>query len=311
MRSPIRLLPLVLISTAGCGGCGAEEKANAVENTRLWGRDKLAADVAARAEMPLDARAATEDATVRARILEMPFEEVVARIGFATYRGRARFTLERNEQRVDVFEDTLIEQALHGSWRVLQRDEDGDVLREKVYSNGLFYSRNGNGQLRLDGVADKPGSLTRQEAFEPLSAFTAWFGPRLALSPAGSGLSKGRAVVKYKLSLGAGPELVEDPRRPGKRLKPRSLSGELRVDADTGAPMGAQLKGRLDVEPPPGGTEWGRLSVDLDFTIAPRSGDPLVVTDAVPPIERRPKDLDPLGFLERKTRTSTVIGGSN
>lgn len=309
-RSRFVSLAFVSLALSGCGGCDAEQDGLSARNERLWGREKLAADLQAQARSPIDAESLAADSRAFERVRSMAFQEVVARVGFVRYQGTARFKLSRGGPAVNVFEDTLIEHGLHGGWRVLQKDEKGAVLREKVFSNGLYYVRNGPGALRLQGVADAPGGLTLAEAFEPLRAFTAWYGPRLGVERAGSDLVAGRPAIAYRLGLAAGPDLVEDPKRPGKRLRPTELSGRLLVDAETAAPLSAKLSGVLEIEPPPKGDRWGRLELALDFEIAATEGAPIVVREHVPPIAHRESDLDPLGFLEGKSRTSTVIGGS-
>ena len=300
------LITLALLP--GCGSCGGDEVTRA-EGERLWGRVRVAAETAQRARDPIDARQLATNPETAARVLTMPIEEIIARIGFLKYQGKAGFVLERNGHRVEVFEDTLIEHGLNGGWRVLQRDDKGVILREKIHSNGLYYVRNGPGKLRLQGAADALNDATRDQAFEPLSTFTSWFGPRLGMERTGSGLLHGRSVIRYRLGLVAGPSLVEAPNRPGKRLRPMDLTGRLAVDADTGAPLRGRLSGRVDIEPPSPNGEWGRLDLQLEFDLTPTDGAPIVVGEHSPPIARRAVDLDPLGFLKRDTRTSTIIGG--
>jgi hypothetical protein len=307
---PSTLWLSLVLASSGCDGCDDSEAALRAESERLWGREKLAAAIAERAEARIDARALADDVELWERVRTMGFRELVARLGFVVYSGQARFVLERNEQRVEVYEDTTIEHALHGGWRVLQKDEEGVVLREKVFSNGLYYVRSGPGALRAQGVADAPGGVTLDEAFSPLASFTAWYGPRLGIAPAGTAVAGDRVAVRYRLGLAAGPELVEDPTRPGKRLRPLRLDGELLVDAETAAPVGGRIRGALEIEPPPKGTAWGRLELALDFEVKPREATPIEVGEHVPPIAHRDVDLDPLGFLEGETLTSTVIRGT-
>lgn len=306
---PFPIAPLLLAaSLSGCGSCADGGRATEAEGARVWGRDKIRADVAARAGEPIDARS-LNDPELRRRVLGMSLEEIGARIGALTYSGQSRFWVERRGNHIEIYEDTRIEMNTQGEWRVTQRDEDGRLMREKYAVHGLFYVRNGKGKLRTQGVADEPGGKTLSQAFSPLSHFTGWFGDRLDLVPDGSGLVEGRSVVGYRFRLGPGPDLIEDPNRPGKKLRPRKLSGRLQVDADTGAPLAVALRGRIDVAPPSEASQWGRLEVELDAKIGPRADTPIVVPESVPPIARRPVDLDPLGFLEGATRTSTVIGG--
>lgn len=309
MRSCRALLPLALFVAPGCGGCGDSSASLSEEGSRLWGHELQAARWTEAAEAPLDPRSLDRDVEARRRVLDMPVEEVVARLGFLRYQGVARFQLERNGHHLDVFEDTTLEHGLGGSWRVVQRDQDGKLLREKVYANGLYYFRNGPGKLRAQGVADRPGTLARAEAFAPLSDFTSWFGDQLRLDRAGTSSHEGRNALEYTFALDGGGGLVADPHHPDRRLRPERLNGRLYVDEATGAPLRAKLRGTLGVEPPPGSRAWGKLEVALDFRIHPGAGRAIDVGEHIPSIAHRPVDLDPLGFLKGKTRTSTVIGG--
>lgn len=297
----------LLLTLSACGGCEGED-GMAKERQRLWGREKIAAEIETKAKEKLDAHALDERPDVRARVLGMRFAEVVARLGFLTYAGTARFSLERNGQRLPVFEDTVIEHGLHGSYRVLQKDEDEAVMRETVYVNGVYYVRNGPGKLRVAGSKADQASVTTEQAFEPLRSFTSYYGPRLGLAEAGTKTIGGRTAVAYDLLLLEGSELVEAPGMKGKK-KPISLKGKVYVDEATAAPLGAKLTGRLGIPPPEGKDDWGSLELSLDFTIQTNEGKEVKPGEYIPTIKRRPVDLNPLAFLDGGTRTSTVIGG--
>lgn len=245
------------LALSGCGACGNESsQAIRDESRRLWGRELLASKIAEQAAEPIEAGALSTDRASRDRVLRMSIDEVVGRLGFLVYSGTARFVLERNGHTVEVEERTLLEHGLGGGWRVLQKDASGTILREKVFSNGIYYVRNGPGQLRAQGVADAPGGLTKDEAFEPLETFTGYFGERLDLERVGTTLAQGRAAVEYRFGLReATPsgdrvdERIGDPNRPASVFRPLRLSGRLLVDTETGAPLGSTLRGELEVEP--------------------------------------------------------------
>ena len=84
------------------------------ERVRVWGREKVTEELKAKAEQPLDAHALDERPDVKQRVLTMSFAEVVARLGFVTYQGKASFELARNKGELEVFEDSLIQHGLHG-----------------------------------------------------------------------------------------------------------------------------------------------------------------------------------------------------
>ncbi len=305
----IRTAPLWLL-LAGCGGCdGSSEAGLQARTSRVWGLAKQQEAERQRAEEPIDASSLDVDRAALDRVRGLTFPEVVARLGFVRYQGKARFSLARNDHELEVVEDTTIEHGLDGGWRVVQRDGKGVLLREKLHHHGLFYVRNGPGQLRAQGVADAPGEATLDEAFEPLSTFTAWYGERLAVRRAGSGTRGGQRTIEYQWRLGPGPDRLDDPNRPGKGVRPVALSGKISVDEGTGVPLMATLRGKLEIEPPPGGSEWGSLELALDMTIEPIEGRPILPSEAVPELSHRSMDDDPLGFLRGGTRTATIIGG--
>ena len=290
-----------------CGGCEDGDGMDK-ERTRLWGQDKLSAELEAKAKAPIDARALDDRPDVKNRVLGMEFKEVVARLGFVTYKGKATFKLERLGHNLNVVEDTLIEHGLHGTARVLQKDGDGAVTRETVFTNGIYYVRNGPGKMRVAGNQPDQSTVTVEEAFEALNTFTRYYGPRLGLADAGSKTIEGRNAAAYDFILLDGSDLVEVPGMKGKK-KPISVKGQLYVDEATGAPIGAKLRGRLDIPPPAEDQPWGKLKLKLDFTIATSEPKEIKPGEHVPTIKRRPVDLNPIAFLDGGTRTSTVIGG--
>lgn len=290
------------------------------ERVRVWGREKVTEELKAKAEQPLDAHALDERPDLKQRVLTMSFAEVVARLGFVTYQGKASFDLARNKGELEVFEDSLIQHGLHGTFRVLQKDREGAVLRETVFNNGVYYVRNGPGKLRVQGIRQDETAVSREQAFEALKAFTSYYGPRLGLAEVGGGTVEGRSAVKYDLVLLEGSELVAAPGMKGEK-KPVSLKGTLYVDEATGVPLKANMDGRLDI--PPAATKtstatqanegaapgWGRLTLHLDFVLKTVEGEEIKPGEFVGTISRRPVDLNPVGFLDGGTRTSTIIGG--
>lgn len=309
MRYLGTLAPILgaLLALPACGGCENDEgMANEVQ--RLWGRDKIAAEVQAKADQDIDANALDARPDTKSHVLNMSFEETVARLGFLQYKGKATFKVGRNKHKLSVVEETLVEHGLHGSFRVLQKDEDGSVTRETVYTNGVYYVRNGPGQLRVQGTRLADQMATTKEAFEPLSTFTRYYGPRLGLAKVGPANVKGRSAIKYDFVLLEGSELVEVAGMKGKK-KPTKLKGALYVDEATGAPIKAKIDGTLMIPPPKEVGKWGQLTLHLDFEIQTTEGLEIKPGEFIATIKRHPVDLEPTGFLKGGTRTSTVIGG--
>lgn len=301
---------LLSVSLTGCGSCGGDSEMKK-ESQRVWGKDKLAQDVEAKAKEPIDAHALADRPDLRSRVLTMSYEEVVARMGFIEYTGSARFLLKRNGHTIDVPENSLIRHGLHGSFLVRQTDTDGDVTREIIYNNEVLYGRNGNkGKMRVLGAAAGTHRKIREEAWQPLSVFTSYYGPRVGLSKVGGATVNGRGAVEYELLLLDGSPTIKVPGMKGVK-KPLSLKGKLYVDEATGVPIKTKLKGRLEIpdEKPTSGSSPGILDLSLSYDIKTIEGKEIKPKEWIPTIKRREVDLDPLAFLEGKTRTSTVIGG--
>lgn len=303
----VRLFFLALVTCALFGCPGSEKRDRERAEARLWGRERLAAEIEKKAKETIDADQLEASSELRERVFSMSFEEVVARLGFVEYSGVAKFDLQTASRTFSVAEDTLIQHGLHGSFRVLQRDAEGDVTREVIFNNGVYFVRNGGGEMRVQGIVKDQHLAVRDEAWQPLRVYTAYFGPRAGLKKVGSTTAEGRALTRYKLVLLDGPELVTVKGVEGAK-KPISLSGEILVDQVTGVPAKSSLRGALDV-PSSKGEPAGRLSLSLDASLKTIPGDEIKPKSFIPTITRHPVDLAPLSFLDGGTRTSTVIGG--
>jgi hypothetical protein len=308
--------PLVLgaaVIWAACSMCGVAACSNAgrsekdKQSRRLWGRDRLAQEVEVRAKETIDPYQLETDEKARRRVLAMDFEEVVARMGFVEYKGIGRFELSSHDKTIEVVEDTTIQHGLHGTFRVLQLDKDGDIAREVIYNNGILFVRNGGGDMRVQGIIKDQHLAVRDEAWQPLRTFTGYFGQRCGLKKVGSATAQGRNAAKYAFHLLPGPDLITLKGTDGAK-KPVSLVGDLFVDEQTGIPIKANFKGVLEI-PSAKGESSGKLSLQLNYTLKATAGDEIKPKSFVPTIKRHPVDLEPLAFLDGGTQTSTVIGG--
>ncbi|MCK6551348.1 hypothetical protein L6R52_36270 [Myxococcota bacterium] len=302
------LRTLGLAVAVGIAGAGCSSKKADPAETKLWGRDLRSEETAARAKEPLDPQLLDVDDKIRARVLAMDFEEVVARAGFVEHKGVGKFELTTAGRTLAVVEDTTITHGLHGSFRVLQKDGDGEITRETVYNNGIFYARNGAGEMRVQGILKDQHLVVRDEAWQPLRVYTSYFGPRLGLVKVGASSVDGRSAAQYRFTLVPGPDLVTVAGIEGAK-KPLSLKGDLWVDESTSVPIRAKLEGVLEIPSAKADGPSGKLELALDFTLKSVEGVEIKPESFVPTIKHHPADLDPLGFLDGGTRTSTVIGG--
>jgi hypothetical protein len=302
----VRRVIFLFLSIGVLGACSNDKPGIDREAKRLWGRDRLAEEVEKKAKETIDPYVLAENEDLRKRVLTMTFEEVVARIGFIEYKGVAKFDLASGGNSLSIVEDTAIQHGLHGSFRVLQKDGDGEITREIIYDNAVLFVRNGGGEMRVQGIIKDQHLTVRDEAWQPLRVYTNYYGPRLALKKVGAATAEGRSAARYKFALQPGADLVEVPGQGAKR--PIDLSGDLYVDEQTGVPLKVSLRGTLEV-PSKKGDKAGRLELALDFGIHQIEGVEIKPKSFVPTIRRHPVDLEPLAFLDGGVRTSTVIGG--
>ena len=284
------------------------------ESQREWGFKSKENHWATLASEKLDADEFANQPDLQSRILNMPFDEVVARLGYVTYKARSTFKLERNEQVQKVFEETIIEQGQAGAYRVIQTDKAGHLLREHIYTDGNHYVRNGPGALRMVGFGHKDPESTKKEAFSVLSTFIQCLGEQLNLKPTRSRRRFKRKTNAYRISVGksAAAHNVEDLPF---QIRPTKASGIIHIDTETGVPLAAEgLKAKLMTIYNSGsseGVELGSLALEVDYEIQTHGGRRIEARDPIDPIQRRPVDLDPLAFLKKKTHKSTIIGGKN
>ncbi len=293
---------------AACGGCG-EEKTLDRAKRRLWGRQRVQAELEAKAKEAIDVESIDTQAALKDRVLSMSFDEVIARMGFVEYQGVAKFKVKRNKNALTVYEDTLIEHGLHGSFRIFQKDAKGKVLRETIFNNEVLYGRTGEGKMRVQGgtAPGQPQKL-KAEAWQPLKTFTSYYGERLALRKVGPAEVASAPAVRYEFMLVEGPDLISVKGMRGAK-RPKKATGDLYIDRATGAPVKASFEGLLEIPPKKEGGKPGTLELSLKFTLKPVEGKEIKPEKFEPVVKRQKVNLDPLAFLDGGTRTSTVIGG--
>ena len=168
------------------------------------------------------------------------------------------------------------------------RDQGLEVMRVQ----GQVFARNRYGpyrqRLRDRGMAER----TRTELTGAIRDFDSLFQGRIKLTPAGTVTHEGRTAWKYAVSLGPALEGVTAQKMPAafaprsgadettKRRAnffthrlPRSLEGEVLVDADTSVVLKARLDGRIGV-PQEKTTEAAELRMTLESSLTEIGKDP-------------------------------------
>jgi hypothetical protein len=196
----------------------------------------------------------------------------------------------------------------------------------KVYARST-YGKDGAGKfrqrLRDRGMAER----VRDEAFGAVRDVDQLFRGRLKLSAQGTSLIEGRTAWKYAVSLGEAlpeppstlPPLLEPKsgvddttkrrRNFYEKRVPRSLQGEIYVDADTSVVLKAHLDGRIGVAGADGGFD-AELRLALDATMSDIGKTPRIeVPKDFLPDEDKPEGI--AAALKRFgiERTSSADGG--
>ncbi|MEE2903315.1 MAG: hypothetical protein VYC39_13355 [Myxococcota bacterium] len=292
---------------------------NQAAKKKIWNNEIEVSDLEKASKEKLDASKLAANTKVKDRILRMTAQEAMLRHEPFEYKGKARIIVGGRKRRLDVTEKTKITVGLHGSFSVQQKDAEDKPTRALVYNNGTMFIRNGSGDMRAQGIVNNQHLGVLEEAWEPLSVFSSYFGSRFTLKSAGIENFNKREVFKYEISLGEGPDLIES--KDGDRAKkPLSLSGSLLVDTKTAVVLKASLKGKLEVPSAKAPTSTvaaakkepkaGTIIVRLDYALRSIEAQEQRPSKFIDAIRRHPTDLNPLAFMKSDTRTSTVIGGA-
>jgi hypothetical protein len=316
--------PFALLAALALASLACQDPVDKAAKQRIFSPEDPPKVVASAAE-PLPAESLAEDGRVARRVLGMEAAEVTERLGPHRYQASVSFEWAGGEgsSPVKLTEDrTLVAGPggvagdFSGSLKN-SRDQGLDVIRvdSKVYARsryGKFRQR-----LRDRGMAER----TRLELTGALRDVDRLFSGRLRLTSEGSATYEGRTTWRYRVSLApessqgtapasgteALPPLLEPKggrdettrRRAAflARRTPRSLSGEVWVDARNSVVLKARLDGRLGV---PATEEGGaaELRMTAEVTLSEIGQDPRLQ----PPKEFLPDADKPEGLADALDR---------
>ncbi|HET9452387.1 MAG TPA: hypothetical protein VFO83_15970 [Aggregicoccus sp.] len=258
---------------------------------RIFSPEDPPKTVTAAAE-PLPPGDVAEDARVARRILGMDTAEATERLGPHLYTADLVTEWVGGTGGVKLTEKRTLRAGaggvagdFHG---VVEnsRDQGLEVLRV----DGKVYARNRYGTFRQRTRDRGMAERTRAELTGALHDFDELFRGRLKLSPLGTGTHEGRSVQRYGVSLapmtpGAAtpPDEAELPAALAPKngqdettrrraaffalREPRSLQGEVWVDARTSVVLKASLDGRLSVPGAAAGADAGAGEAELHLTL--------------------------------------------
>jgi hypothetical protein len=248
-------------------------------------------------------------------LLSLDAGEVARRLGSFEWSGAAVFTATTqgdSAARVHVAERHRLRQLATGEFDVASeidsgRGEGGLSGRRVIWAGGMTYAQGMYAPFRERPTdRGRDARRFREESFGLVADLARLYGPALAATPAGDVTLLGRGAHRFAFSL-VEPEPVaaapdrrvfaqggpdQDTRRHLAFLDgrlPVAATGELLVDAETGAPLRARLTGAFGLKDDP------RVRVQVDASGEIRAlGDtvrPVTAPEKALPDERKPKGV--------------------
>jgi len=299
----------------------------------------------AEAAEKLDARALASDPALAERVLRMPQAEIAHRLGAHKTESKVSFAWHRGPEplladggpdtsnAVALLEEAQLAQNAAGDFSV-QLKNDHNQGFELVWAQGSAYARGLFGPFHKRRTDRTDPTLAREQALSALTTFD-HLARGLKLRLVGDARNNGRAAVQYEISgSGAVPKEsgpsdlppVTYPEPPagqaGKALGPDpdtarrlelrdkeqvlSVSGVLFVDAETAAPLTAELHGQFRVAPTSREAPPAELTLSVNFVTSDVNKAVVVKVPAFEPDPSAPHGVkDPLRFLGKQAQGST------
>jgi hypothetical protein len=248
-----------------------------------------------------------------ASALDLDPEAVAARLGSFDWTCAIEWTVSRegdDARRVRAVERHRVRQAASGEFEVSADIDPGlgagsETGRDVVYAGGTTFARARHAPFRERPTdRGRDARRFRDESFLAARSIVSLLGPAVELRPSGDAktlrrparkltvqLAKGAAAPARATPAAAGPEPDEDTRR--RRafldgLRPQTASGELLLDAATGAPLRVRLTATFAVA----GDPSARASVELLAQVKALGGE---VAAVAPPAGALPDERKAAG----------------
>ena len=272
-----------------------------------------------------------------AAALRLGPDEVAARLGSFAWEGTATWAATRGERKVEVTEQHAVRQLASGEFSASGTVDPGrgpgsESGKRVIWAKGMSYARPlhpASGEWRERPTDHGRGARRfRDESYLLAAEVAGLLGPALVASPAGTTTFLGRPARRFGLSLdrarfAPGPtHLSAEPPAGGPdeptRLRlalldgrePIDASGELLLDAATGAPLSVRVSALLGVK----GDPEARIRVDVDgHTVAlGRDVAPIEPPRGALPDERKPRGvaraLEQAGLRKKRGATTAPAG---
>ena len=242
--------------------------------------------------------------------LALTADEVAGRLGSFDWAAAVEWSVSRpGASPLHVTEQHRVRQSSTGEFQVRADVDPGLGLpgvqgKEILFVNGMTYARALPAAFRERPTdRGRDARRFREDSFGLVRSVAAMVGPALRIRPDGGEVVLGREALRYRFSLEQVPARAAPPAPAGFQVKdpdtalrqdflrgsvPGAAEGELSVDAETGAPLRAQLSARFDS---PAGKEPGpQVSVVVSAQVKAFGGEVKAIAspaDALPD-ERKP-----------------------
>ncbi|MFL5321614.1 MAG: hypothetical protein ACJ790_18270 [Myxococcaceae bacterium] len=279
MKNALRLLAIVLF-VAGC-----TDSVDKAAKKRIFSPEDPPQAIAAASEK-LAPEDVADNARVARRILGMSAAEAIERIGAHTFTASVTFEWLNGDRNVKLNESrTLVSGAggvsgdFHGTLEN-SRDQGFEVMRVGT----AVFAKNRYGKFRERKRDRGMAERAREQLHGVIAEFDSLFKGRMKLQPQGTATYDGRTVWKYVASLG--PEMPKNdkalPPPPAaknggdedtqlrqqffEKSVPKSISGEVLVDAEKSVVLKARLDGTMTAPSDAGTDAVLRMTVDAAVT---------------------------------------------
>jgi hypothetical protein len=333
-----RFRKFAIAAALALAAVGCQDPVDQAAKARIFSPEDPPKVVASAAEK-LPPEDVAENPRVARRILSMDAAEVTERLGPHTYKATVSYEwagapgattpVKLSETRTFRAGSGGVSGDFHG---VLEnsRDQGLEVMRV----DGKVYARNRYGTFRQRLRDRGMGERTRAELTGAIRDVDALFRGRLHLAPQGTVTYEGRTAWRYAVELGPEgdtgttpsvlPALLEPKNGRDDTTKrrlaffenrtPKSLSGEVLVDAQTSVVLKARLDGRITV-PANDAAGAAELRMVLDSTLGEIGKDPELAPpqDFLPDVDK-PQGiadaLDRFGIPRNKPEGATTTPGA-
>jgi hypothetical protein len=269
-----------------------------------------------------------------AAALRLSADDVASRLGSFSWEGTVAWSAARGDRKLDVSERHAVRQLSTGEFAAEGTVDPGRgpgaVAGKRVlFTGGMTYARSlfpASGEWRERPTDHGRGARRfRDESFLLAGEVADLLGPALVVAPAGTTSATGRPARRFSLSLDRkrfepGPSRLsaEPPSQgpdPATALRlalldgrePIDASGELLLDAATGAPLSVRLSALLGVK----GDAEARVRVDVEGRMVALGGEVAAVEAprVALPDERKPRGvaraLEQAGLRKKKVPAGT------